>query len=410
MLGYEGAHVTQRLLIIGLYATAIGFVISRLKLSALDGFMMVALYDFFGPALLGSEWLFYGVESKTFAYAFVFLALGYGFSGAYRSAALAFVAATYFHFLVGGYWAVMLLGAFWVVSGSRAQVRRSLVLYGVAVVPLGLIILQDQVSNLPTAEQAGLGLSAAYVYSIVRAPHHVAPFASADSLSQWAKGAIACGAVLVASLVALGTTGGRTARTLAGITAVSSGFLLAAFAVSYLDRESGMLGALYLFRPSSLTLALAILTVLCVAREGGMSLSGGIKLVVSVFVVVLFLGTAVPKRVRDYVLYRETAATARMLAQAVTARTAPGDLVLIQPVGEGGKFSSLPRLLDRPTLVNWKFMPTTQRDILHWYALEQYRRQWFEHGCVGSSDYPVKYLLLVDREQAPAYPCGETVW
>jgi hypothetical protein len=73
--------------------------------------------------------------------------------------------------------------------------------------------------------------------------------------------------------------------------------------------------------------------------------------------------------------------------------------------------TSLPRLLDRPTLVSWKFVPTNPVDILHWYDLVQYRNKIFEHGCAEGLAYPIRHLVIADPGAlAAVQSCGPIVW
>jgi hypothetical protein len=64
-IGYEGAQVVLRVLTMVLYAGSVAWFFSGLGLSVLESVLGFAIYEMIGPALIGAEWLFRGVEAKT---------------------------------------------------------------------------------------------------------------------------------------------------------------------------------------------------------------------------------------------------------------------------------------------------------------------------------------------------------
>ena len=66
-------------------------------------------------------------------------------------------------------------------------------------------------------------------------------------------------------------------------------------------------------------------------------------------------------------------------------------------------------LIDRPTLVSYKFVPTNPRDPYRWYDLIQYRAGVFDEDCKGIGRFPVRYLLMMQRRDMKI-PCGNVVW
>ncbi len=65
--GYDGAQVIARLAMAAFYALGLGAVFSALRLSWLDAVAVLAIFILAGEQLFAGEWLFRGVESKTFA-------------------------------------------------------------------------------------------------------------------------------------------------------------------------------------------------------------------------------------------------------------------------------------------------------------------------------------------------------
>ena len=219
-LGDEPAHLLLRVAGAVLYALAFAALLRSLRLGLLDGLAALALFGLLGPDLMGGEWLFFDAEPKTFAYAFVFLAIAAAAKDRWRWAAVCAAVATYFHFLVGGFWAA------WVCLFHLALHRRwrtSVMLggfYALATAPLLAVVVLDQIRG---AAPVPPGVpSADYIYTILRNPHHLAPFSVPGKLHRWVPGAVAtaalaAGAVWVAlrrrgPLPRAGGDGGRLLR------------------------------------------------------------------------------------------------------------------------------------------------------------------------------------------------------
>jgi hypothetical protein len=143
-LGYDGGQKALRVVMMLLYAASLAYLLSALTLSVLEAALALAVYCLVGPALIGAEWLFIGVESKTFAYAAVFLGLGLHWRGRPWGAVAAMVLATYLHFLVGGFWMAALLLLIVLHADSLRPAIKPLGAYVVAVLPMLAILINDQ--------------------------------------------------------------------------------------------------------------------------------------------------------------------------------------------------------------------------------------------------------------------------
>ncbi|MEM9682305.1 MAG: hypothetical protein AAF942_03485, partial [Pseudomonadota bacterium] len=260
--GYELTHGALRILMACTYAAAAGFLFSALRLSAIDAYIVLGLFLVAGQDILGKEWLFVGVESKTFAYALVMAGLAFVIRERVSTAILLAAVATYLHFLVGGFWLLALLGYDLLQRRAPRETLRCLAIYLLMVSPLVAVIAYQQLEGLSVAAR---DQSASYIYSIFRNPHHVAPFASRSDFKTWAPD--------IVFLLALTGTFLFLARIRSGGTRVLvcwfAGLLLslvAAIVLSAVDHKTGYLGKFYLFRPSSLTLFCACLALMALWR------------------------------------------------------------------------------------------------------------------------------------------------
>jgi hypothetical protein len=69
------------------------------------------------------------------------------------------------------------------------------------------------------------------------------------------------------------------------------------------------------------------------------------------------------------------------------------------------------RIIDRPTLVNFKFVPTQKADIARWYRLVRWRKEVFEGDCGRTSEYPADYLVTLNVATLTRVAfCGDIVW
>ena len=104
------------------------------------------------------------------------------------------------------------------------------------------------------------------IYSIIREPHHQSPFLSwAYFRDHWLPGYVMALPMLLACLWVARRGESRFLRVVAIWLAGLLAYLFFVLGPKFLDRNSGVLGKFYLFRPSSLILLLWLLLALAVA-------------------------------------------------------------------------------------------------------------------------------------------------
>jgi len=411
-LGYEATHAVLRLAMAGLYAWSLAWCLTGFGRSALEAVLILAAFVLLGPDLMGREWLFQGVESKTFAYALVFLGFGLLRRDRRRAAVVALAAATWLHFLIGGFWLLALLGLAGLERRELRATLRLLARYALFVSPLVAILIADHGLAAAATAVPAHGMSADYIYSILRAPHHVAPFASAEQLAGWQNGIVATVALALAFGL-LARSAGPARRPFVVWVALLLGYLILALGLSWLDRETGHLGKFYLFRPSAMTLLFAILAaVLLYGSEvvPKVPRAVGARRAAAFLVVALALWDVGGEKLREL-----RSAPPEDLARVIAFLqkvAAPDDVVLVQPLDEMRYPDvALPLLLGRPTLVSVKFTPTTPADIYRWYDLLRLRHRIVEGDCGAAAGLPVRWLLVSRPAEQPAPPaCGSLVW
>jgi len=406
-LGYDTAQVVLRVFLALLYAAGLASFFSAIQIGALEAVLIVAVFCTMGEQLVGGEWLFRGVEAKTLAYALLFPAFGMAYRGRWLTAFAGAAAATYMHFLVGGFWTVMLL----VIQRNQQHdfkaIGKSAAFFTILVLPLIVVVVpHDLVSLMAAAPDQGP--TADFIYSELRGAEHMGPFKTRWAFWLWIPG-------LMVTVSLLGVLTGLHRRKLLppiGVVAmIGLGYLLLAVVVAFFDRHDNYLGKFYLFRPSSLTLFLSITAIVfAIKRQCSENARWALVLVATAFIS-SFLWNATKTQV-DIVRRTPAIPYERELISAIEQNSAAEDIVLIEPFNEmQSQYAHLHRAIPRPTLVSWKFAPTYPSDVLRWYDLIQRRERYFESGCTEPMQPKVKLLVIFQKDVAARMRgCGTAVW
>ncbi len=407
-LGFEAANAILRLITAA--ALAIGFarLAAAWRMSALDTVLAIAVFVLMGQEFFGGEWIFQFVEGKVFAYACVFFGLAHAFNGKWIGCVVAFVAATYFHFLVGGFW--MLVALIWMLlpGDQWKQVARAAIAYSLAVLPLVSLILWHRINGASPDSSVDTW----HIYAVIRMPHHIAPFSNHNLIWSWTPGIVYLFGTLLASIMSLELELSAKVKRLIKLLIGLQLFLLVGLVVSAFDAGVRAVGQFYVFRPSSMILLLVIVAAVVAYRElGGPRLP--VWIASWVLVPAVCWGAVMIKAEEVLVTDVEPEEVEAMIA-AATLATDASEIVLIQPGRDGLQPEvKLERLMNRPTLVNWRFVPTVPANIAIWYEKEQFREQLFTNGCVTASQFPVGALIIRNdslRFKILADTCGTVIW
>jgi hypothetical protein len=406
--GYEAAQVIARLAMGAAYALGLGAFFSALRLSWLDAVAVLAVFILAGEQLFAGEWLFRGVEAKTFAYAAVLGAFGLALRDRWGWAAALVALAVYLHVLVGGFWALALVLLCGLRGGGLGRPVRILGAILLAVAPLAAMIALDWSGESVVAP---LGTPTAdVIYAALRHPHHIAPFAKPYAIWKWSGGLVATAALLVAFWVAATRAREPGLHKLVVLVCL---YLLAALVIAYLDRHDHFFGKFYLFRPNSLMLLLALALAAAGLREAPVGRLP-VRILAAAVLATVFLWGQVQYKARAWQFGNQAMARYAPVIDAVERESAPGEIVLLQPPAKGLPTQprlALHRLIPRLTLVSPKFIPTNPRAILRWYALTQFQRRLFTEGCAAPLEHPVKLLVVFNLAKLPKVTnCGPVVW
>jgi len=264
---------------------------------------------------------------------------------------------------------------------------------------------------------SGLDLTINQIYSEFRNPHHIAPF-STGQLRTWLPGISGMAAATFLTAV-IARSEDSECRVFARWLLVLYAYLVLAFVLSYFDRYTYLLGPLILFRPNSLILLLTIMLGVLWLRQA-LKLDGARTL--AIVTLAVGIGFVVPRAASladtllspQLPLARTLTPDERELFAWLRGHTRPDAIVVIDPTDRTDwtlPWLALERLIDRPTLVSFKFVPTYKADIARWYRLVRWWKAVFEGDCSRTPEQPADYLAALSAATlARVAACGEIVW
>ena len=403
-LGFEGAKTVLALVLwiassLGVAAVAQGM---GLRVAELALGLLVFLRR---QGILGNEWLFETVEAKGFAYVAVLFGLAAGLRGRWALAMVLAALATYMHFLVGGFWALAFLVLYLLKGGRLAGALRHGLLFFVLILPVFIILLRERIGV--SVDTSGLDMTLDQIYARYSVLFHVAPLIDGITgfIKDWLPG-LCAHLLLLAGLVALRDRfpDRATGRWLIGLNV----YVLAALAVYMADNGSFRFAQFYLLRPEGLIYLLSLLLaaqLLFRLADGAVARRlGALAVLASVLLVTPKALTNLERMAKDY-----PAATRMLSALTPDQRgvldwlrenTAPGDAILVEPVGrgtimEGDPFpGGLERLSGRGFIVNFKYIPTAKADLVRWYGLIRARLDFFRGDCAANATLGADYAVF----------------
>jgi hypothetical protein len=306
--------------------------------------------------------------------------------------------ATYFHFLVGGFWFVAAIGLRLLDRKDLRHIGAAACRYLLLVIPLFAAIAWSRMADnsVPLATDVP---PPDVIYSIIREPHHQSPFLSRVYFrDHWLPGYIMALPMLVSCIWLARTGDVRRLRVTAAWLACLFTYLFLVLGPKYLDRSSGVLGKFYLFRPSSLIellwLMLALAFVISIAAHRAWLMR--VVLLAAIGPAFCYVQGG---RLMQEVATTPFASEKTLIVNAVQQLTSPGDVVLIDPDAEMD-WLDFERRTGRPTWVAWKFAPTNDAELITWYRRIEARAAAFNQGCDADLGLAYRTFLLATTATA----------
>ena len=402
-LGYELAHTVARLSMILIYSVSLAVFFNAVGISLLSSILALSIFHITGEFIVGQDWLFKGVETKTIAYAGVIAALGFAIRRLWTIAIFLSIIATYFHFLVGGFWAMALIFLCWLQGQDKPFMRNLFLLYICAVTPLILMIFVDQYG----ADTSSTTIDPEYIYA-VRSVHHAAPFLITFKFFQeWLPG-FALAAILYYVMQIISQNSSH--KYFANFVKYLLAYLFFALFLSYLDRETLTLSKFFMFRPSALIWLLTITIVITFVRENFSENKKADKawLVLMLVALPLIITPIIRKKIREFIILEQNTLAAEV-GKIIKLNSNPNEVTLLDPSTELATVS-FQRKISRPFLVKRKFVPVHPEALITWKERIDFRNEVFKNGCTKKMAYPVKLLFALNHRMDDLKSCGEVIW
>ena len=407
--GFETAKTILGISLWALYGVALAYLARALRLNAAGLAIGLVLFMQSGQWLVGGEWIFGTIEAKLFAYVMVFAGIALALSERWSLAMFSVAAATYFHFLVGGFWggALLFLHVLWLAR--PAATAKLFGLFSILILPLVLILARERVGV--DVDLTGLDRTVNEIYADLRSPHHVAPFAKGfrEFVSQWGPGLfihLGFAVVLLTSRLPDEGLPRQASRWLGWLNL----YVVLAAGVAFLDRNTHVLAQFYLFRPASL---IFLLSCLVLARIALHSIKAADLDGISIAAVIIALSIVLPDfaknsalmvfRSPDNRLEASLSPAERDVVRWLAENTERTSAILLEPrdldppnISEGAApLSGFERLTGRPFIVNFKFVPTAKQDVVEWYRRIQARKAFFEGDCTQLEAMGAEIVIFI---------------
>lgn len=177
-LGFEKTVLIGRLINYLLLAFPIAAVFKTLKFSNIQTLFVLQIFWLTSQNFYAGEWIFGPTEAKTFAYIFIFLALQKFLQKSYYWVYGYLIIATYFHILIGGWFAISITLVLLFRSYPFWKLFKLLLFYGIPLLPFLYYLGQNMLAESLSPEQEAVNLN--YIYVYFRNKHHIGLFYTFD--------------------------------------------------------------------------------------------------------------------------------------------------------------------------------------------------------------------------------------
>ena len=366
---FEVTVIVFRLLFSGLFAIVLNRLRITLGLEIFEFLVLIQALYLPQQSIFGGEWIFLGVETKELAYVLVFLALDDLMNDRTGRAIAMTVVATYFHVLVGAWFALVLF--IYLSIYSRLSLR-SLLKYlltfsvGVSVHVIHLVNGIIWTQNGTIIE----GVNTDWVYSYFRNSHHAGIFLDAEFFMEThALGVLLTLLWFGLSLYLAVRARNSILRRLSYLNCIIFGLVLCFTVIAYFD-TGGSVVKYYPFRQAALGTLLAIFQIGIYAKYVWQKPPLVNRYANLIMIGIVFLiGTYSAGRLRShyqrFVYHADNGMQA--VASHIRATTDPTDVFLVLDRNSFDGDLRFMRLSERERFVLEKFVPVSPTEIFQWY-------------------------------------------
>lgn len=368
-LSFEQFSLLAGIVVSFLLAWPLARIFRLFRLDNLDVMVLLQIGFFPFQTFFAYEWIFGGFEPKSLAYVLLFFSLYFLLKGKNIHAMIALAAATWFHFLVAG-WFFLAVFIQWVVEkvSFRDLIRRSL-WYGIPVLPV-IIILLLSFRGVPS-EQDGVKYN--WIITHFGNAVHLSLFRSMEWFGRdYLPGILLMLAAGLVSLTIFREREESRFRQLNRLNLIIMGLVVLFIPVSYFDRE-GFFMRFFPYRQAALALLFSLILAAVYLREEIIGTAENIvrlQRMAGWMVLAVVVYTA---GVNGYKAFRKEQSKMESLEKYVIEYTQPGEVFLFYyPEDLMSYFPqktefSFSRKTRRDVFFSCKFIPYGGKNTFEWY-------------------------------------------
>jgi len=395
LFGFHNTQIIGSLFASLIFTYGLANVFDTLKLQNTYGLLAVITFILLGQSFIGREWLFEDFEAKIFSYFFVFLAIDQYLKKHLVSLSLLLSAATYFHFLVGASWFGLLILATLIDDKDFKKLFKIVGLYILVSLPIMFLTIYGFVGS-GYVQDPDLP-SPSYIYSYIRQYKMVVPFYSMPSfIVSWLPGVSVYFGLFIAVLL-FKQDEDNLSKSIRILIQSSTVILFLLLFGSVFDTD-GIIAKLYPYRFASLLLLIFLIYFALKLKLIDTKSDRNLGLAILVTVIPVFVINSMINNAYDFKNIYHKNENKIALYDYVLDNTTYDEVILIDPELEE-EFYDLEREINRPSLVTFKYIPSSKEGLIEWYKRREFKSTLFSNGVQGNEQYPFHYLVTSDQEK-----------
>ncbi|MEM6965292.1 MAG: hypothetical protein AAF573_11035, partial [Bacteroidota bacterium] len=378
-VGIEQTVFWGRLLNFILLAIPVARLFKMFQFSNAQILFLLQLFIIAGQRFFGGEWIFGGLEAKTFSYVFVFWGLLFFLKKEYYKAFGFCIVATYFHILVGGWFAISCFLVLLFQKIKWLELFKLGFFYGIPLLPFLFYLGKNMFAEVPNfAEEINLN----YIYTYFRNKHHIGLFYSFDYFfKQHFWGVLISTSVFFIFLKSkIPQVSTNAISTIRYLMLAMLGIGICFVGVSLMDNlifdlSGGFLLKSYPFRMQSLAfLFFLILSLIAITQHEKYQQKWNSVFPILVFLALIVAGVKFSTNIKKMTNYQKDQAYNEVIS-FLKQETSPSATIMVlgnrtasEEARQKDTFAlDLMRRTARENFVHFKFVPSTPNKMYEWY-------------------------------------------
>ena len=388
-----------RILVFLLLSIPLAKIIKYLNIPNYIFLFIFSVYIFKNQALFAHEWIFMGIEAKSFAYIFIFYGLYMMLKNKIYRAIIFISVATYFHALVGGWFLIYLIFYLLLEKFTLREIIKAGIFYFLITLPFIVFLFPVYINSSNSVVN---DINTNWIYVYYRNPHHLAPFKSKEFFfDHFLLGVIISSVWLTLCITFFKKVNSTNFRRLNNIVISLLSFQLFFVFIAYFDKN-GTLLKYYPFRSSALSFLLLLIEVVLYLRikysfhhivmKKVLPTFKAIVLLCSLFLFIYYINLSFS----NFLASKNSSKTNAVNVIAHFLKTNSSQNEVIMDLINNGETLSLLRKSERKLFVINKFVPTTPELLYEWYVRNEHLvklRKNPSYIKILCKQYKIDYLL-----------------